>query len=390
MRRLATGGESFIATLLDDMRGSYSTIYLRKTFNIASLDAIDRLILELRYDDGVNVWINGQFIFQDNVASADLAYDAAAEAATEMIDFARYDLGSPGDVLAEGTNIIAIQVLNASVGGSSDCFAEVQLTGERAPSTDETPLVSGPAYQGRRGEFEIDALWESDEITTASGATTMIPASVIEAGHTYRVRCRMKDTTGRWSHWSGPMQFEAGPPLPSPLVDGLRITELMYHPPEADTGNGELAIENENFEFIELKNIGSTTLDLTGVSFIDGIDFSFGGSRIESLPPGGFVLVVQNEVAFESRYGADLSGLIAGQYEGKLANGGETLRLVDFWTGTIAEFEYNDDWYPSTDGAGLSLTLAGPHLDPNTWGQPTSWRPSSAIGGSPGWDDDMN
>jgi hypothetical protein len=380
-------GETFIATNLSDMRGSFSTIYLRKTFNMASLDAIDKLILELRYDDGVNVWINGRLVFQANVASAELAHDAVAVSAIEMPDFARYDLGEAAKVLTEGKNVIAVQVLNSSVGGSSDCFADLRLTGEKATGPAEPSLVSGPAYQGRRGRYEIDALWDSGEIDTRDGINVAIPASAVESGHTYRVRCRMKDATGRWCRWSQPIQFETGARLSSHIVDDLRITEIMYNPPESNADKGELAVENDSFEFIELRNVGATTLDLTGVSFEDGIAFSFRGSRVESLPPGGFVLVVQNEAAFASRYGTEPAGLIAGEYDGKLANDGETLRLVDFWNGTIAELGYSDDWFPSTDSDGFSLTLVDSQRDPAAWSKPAAWRPSATIGGSPGRND---
>ncbi|MGE5294132.1 MAG: lamin tail domain-containing protein, partial [Solirubrobacterales bacterium] len=380
-------GEVFVATTLGDMRGLYSTLYLRKSFDVASLDAFDKLVLNLRYDDGINVWINGHLVFQDNVVSAELSYDAVANATTEMPDVAQYDAGDAAGVLVNGGNVIAVQVLNASIGGSSDCFAEVNLIGKKTASTDGAGVGSGPAYEGRRGKYEIDSLWESGEIETLEGVDAIVPASVVESGHTYRVRCRMKDTTGRWSHWSQPIQFVAGDPLPERILSDLRITEIMYNPPEADAGRGELAVENDSFEFIELRNIGSTTLDLTDVSFEEGVAFSFDGSRVESLPPGGFALVVQNQAAFVSRYGKKLLSQIAGEYEGKLANNGESLRLVDFWNGTIAEFSYSDDWFPATDGEGSSLTLADLQGDPSAWSDSTSWRPSTTVGGTPGADD---
>ncbi len=382
-------GEAFIATLLSDMQGAYGAIYLRKSFEVADLDEIDKLVLELRYDDGINVWINGRLVFQDNVASAELPYSALAQSTIEMPDFTQYDLGAAADVLVKGENVIAVQVLNASVDSSSDCFADVHLIGKKASGEDE-PVGSGLAYQGRRGKYEIDAVWESGEILAPAGVHMLIPASVVESGHTYRVRCRMKDTAGRWSHWSQPVQFEAGSRSPSAILNDLRVTEIMYNPPEADADRGEPAVENNSFEFIELCNVGSTTLDLTDVSFQGGISFGFGGSRIESLAPGGFALVVQNQAAFVSRYGKTLLQQIAGEYDGRLANDGELLRLTDFWNGTIAEFDYSDDWFPSTDGDGFSLTLVDPQEDPGVWGEPASWRPSATIGGSPGWDDNEN
>ena len=71
-------GEAFIATNLADMRGSYTSLYLRKTFDVADLAAFDKLILEVKYDDGVNVWINGKLAYQDNVAGENLPYTALA------------------------------------------------------------------------------------------------------------------------------------------------------------------------------------------------------------------------------------------------------------------------------------------------------------------------
>ena len=61
----------------------------------------------------------------------------------------------------------------------------------------------------------------------------------------------MKDNTGRWSHWSSPVQFVAGEPLAAGILANLRVTELMYNP-AAPPGGGD----NNDFEFLELKNIG--------------------------------------------------------------------------------------------------------------------------------------
>jgi hypothetical protein len=58
-------------------------------------------------------------------------------------------------------------------------------------------------------KYEINADWESEELT-AFNNTIKIPASSLKVGSTYQVRCRMKDNTGRWSHWSNPVKFIAG------------------------------------------------------------------------------------------------------------------------------------------------------------------------------------
>jgi len=379
-------GEAFIVTTLADMRTNYSTVYLRNTFDVASLNGMSKLILEIKYDDGVNVWINEKLAYRDNVAAGEQPYTALALTSIEDTSFVRYEIGDPRAWLRQGTNVIAVQLLNFSVSGSSDCFIDVRLIGERGQGGTGQPGVT-PAVRREAGHYEIEPLWESPELTTFAGETK-IPASVVKPGRTYRVRCRMKDTSGRWSHWSAPVQFIAGEPIAAGILADLRVTELMYNPV---TLAGD-TFESQEYEFIELKNTGDEMLDLTSVSFTKGITFEFTGSAVTTLGPGDFVLMVKNKAAFTSRYGSALSGRIAGQFQGKLANDGENVALVDFWNGTIAEFQYGDGrgWPPAADGAGHSLVPLDSALLDEPQGSldySGNWRASTYIGGSPGEDD---
>ena len=58
------------------------------------------------------------------------------------------------------------------------------------------------------GRYEIEPVWQSEEITEFEPTVT-VPPEAVEVGHTYRVRVRMQDNSGRWSHWSAPVEFEA-------------------------------------------------------------------------------------------------------------------------------------------------------------------------------------
>jgi len=253
---------------------------------------------------------------------------------------------------------------------------------------DHGASVDANPIPGREpGRYEIDAVWESKEITDPQATTAAVPASVLRPGRIYRVRCRMKDNTGRWSHWSEPVQFTAGEPVSQGVTAGLRITELMYNPADPEDGTN-----NDDYEFIEMKNTGESTIALTHVSFADGIVFDFNDSTFTHLGPGQFVLIVSNIAAFESRYGRALSPVIAGQYSGRFANGGERVELIDYWDGTIAEFEYDDgrSWPALADGQGHSLVPLDSALVGQSDGSlsdPANWRASTNIGGSPGTDD---
>ncbi|HTG45664.1 MAG TPA: lamin tail domain-containing protein, partial [Verrucomicrobiae bacterium] len=172
------------------------------------------------------------------------------------------------------------------------------------------------------------------------------------------------------------------PPTPSAVQSFLRITEIMYHPPLPGLGSTNL---QEDFEYIELKNVGPQTLNLNGVRFIEGIEFSFTGSSITNLGAGESVLVVKSRVAFEERYGP--SSRVAGEYIGSLNNSGETIRLDDATNEKILDFDYNNAWYPVTDGLGFSLVIVNPLASHLVWGDKVSWRPSGSERGSPGTDD---
>jgi len=260
-----------------------------------------------------------------------------------------------------------------------------------AEVTDESNPTYDPADPRK---YEIETVWESGELTVPQ-YDIRIPGNAVKERRTYRVRCKMKDTSGRWSHWSNPDQFVAGEPISAHVLDDLRITEVMYNPAEADTSKLELNVDNDEFEYIELKNTGENVLDLTNVSFVQGIKFYFYGSSVTSLGPGQFVLVVRNRAAFESRYGMGLSGIIAGQYinyDTKLDNSGETVKVADLWNGTIAEFSYSDGrgWPLPADGSGHSLVPLSSAIAAEPDGSLDyggNWRDSAYIGGSPGRDD---
>ncbi|MHC4228084.1 MAG: lamin tail domain-containing protein [Planctomycetota bacterium] len=380
-------GESFITTNLSDMRGRYSTVYLRKTFEVTDVDAIGRLVLEAMYDDGVNIWINGVHVVAGNTPSAELPFDATVSNRSENHSFTAFALVDPGSYLASGTNVVAVQVINSYLSNSSDCFIDVRLIAETAEPG--APPAAPRSYSRKPGKYEIDAVWESAELTDSADTTIQMPASIVKVGRTYRVRCRMKDNTDRWSHWSNPVQFVAGEPISAGIAEDLRVTEVMYNPADPPGNNPD---DNDEFEFVELKNTGDETIDLAYVSFVDGIAFDFSGGKINNLAPGEFVLVVRNEAAFKSRYGTTLSARIAGEYTGRLSNNGENIILSDFWNGIVAEFAYNDGrgWPLPADGGGHSLVPLASAVrgEPDgTLDYGGNWRASTYLGGSPGSDD---
>jgi hypothetical protein len=132
-------------TVLDDMIGSYSTVYLRKTFTIASSSDIPQnLRLRIYVDDGCIVWLNNHYIGSSSVAQTDqYAHDGTAinhEAVWEEFELSAEAIG----YLQAGANVIAIQALNTTI-GSSDFSIDMELY---TPGYD--PTQAGTPTPGRR------------------------------------------------------------------------------------------------------------------------------------------------------------------------------------------------------------------------------------------------
>ncbi|OPX22382.1 MAG: hypothetical protein B1H04_05085, partial [Planctomycetales bacterium 4484_123] len=163
------------------------------------------------------------------------------------------------------------------------------------------------------------------------------------------------------------------------ICDGEVGLGILDGEAEFDDFSLTVDFDNDDYEFLELENVGDESIQLEGMQLTDGVRFTF--PRAE-LGFGRRAVVVKNRMAFESRY--DTSDvLILGQYSGSLANGGERLELVDSAGQSVVAFTY-DDWYPTTDGQGYSLVLTDPLLPEGQLSESASWAASDKVGGSPG------
>jgi hypothetical protein len=237
---------------------------------------------------------------------------------------------------------------------------------------------------GDARKYELETVWESADLTNFNSEITL-PVTVARPGSTYRARVRVRDNTLRWSHWSEPIQFTVASAEVTGLTNSLVISEFNYDPAPPTAAEAALGFTASDFEFIELRNISSQSLDLTGVRFTKGVDFNFPDGT--NLGPGGYALVVRNASAFASRYGANLP--VFGSYgPDNLANEGEELKLTYGAGSSIRVLTYNQLLWPSTT-VGRSLVLVAPGTNPNH-ADPLNWRPSIRAGGTPGSSDSQS
>ncbi|YCM45522.1 lamin tail domain-containing protein [Verrucomicrobiaceae bacterium 227] len=234
---------------------------------------------------------------------------------------------------------------------------------------------------------EWNTAWESGE-QLVFHAGISVPATATRVGERYRARVRYQNASGRWSHWSEAIEFTVGAPDLNSFANSLVVSEVMFRP--APPSAAELAegfFSENDFEFLEIRNVGESTVDLCDLRFTKGVDFDFAGSAILVLAPGEFVLVIEDLNAFEFRYGSGLP--VAGEWSGGLNREGERLKL-SYGAGTeIRDFHFGIEApWPEVE-SGKSLTLMHPRSVPDH-GDPWSWRGSVALGGSPGGSDGLS
>lgn len=225
--------------------------------------------------------------------------------------------------------------------------------------------------------------WATHAASPAPTAMTLAAGGTIGLTDTVTVKARVRrDLGGGQFEWSALSETTF-----APVLSDLRITEVHYHP--ADPTAEELAanplLSASDFEFLELRNVGAGTINLSGATLSDGVSFAFAGSAVASLAPGERVVVASNPAAFALRYADALSGIrLAGAFAGNLNNAGEHVVLSGAFGETLVEFTYGDDWYPHTDGEGYSLTAVDDANLLADLNASTSWRPSQRVHGSPG------
>lgn len=149
------------------------------------------------------------------------------------------------------------------------------------------------------------------------------------------------------------------------------LNELHYNPDGAD----------DLTEFIELWNVGSTPVDLTGWYMSDGVDFHFPSGTI--LSAGHFCVIARYPSSFSTAHPG--VSPVYGPFENAtgLRNSGERVALSDDTGVVISEVTYTDDppWPTSPDGNGPSLELWNPLLDTRNV---SSWKASLISEGTPG------
>ena len=230
-----------------DSANKWTGYYFRKTFVVTNQAGLTSLGLALNRDDGAVVYLNGNEVKRDNMPAGTVVYSTLGStnvSGPNETNLLQYSI--PTNFLVVGTNVVAVEVHQASV-TSSDIMFNLGLTGSvtNVGSLLQLTLTNQTTFSAR--------VWNGTTWSALSQSTFLLA------------------------------------PLRQPAVGDLVISEMNYHP-----------IDLDNYEFLELYNASTNLLDLTNVRLSDGIDFTFPNNF--RMSPGTFAVAVRSAPDFAARY----------------------------------------------------------------------------------------
>jgi len=170
-------GDNDDATVLDDMEDDYLAVYLRRTFSAPQLPPETPIDLVVDYDDGFIAYLNGREVARKHMPDGPADYETAAsshEAGNPEV----IAIGAAGDLLHEGSNLLAVEGHNISKGSSDFSLIPALRTGGDSPA-------------------KIGDIWVVEmQAITLTGTTDAIEATSLVVNG---ITANLNPATGAWS-----------------------------------------------------------------------------------------------------------------------------------------------------------------------------------------------
>ncbi|MCW5908399.1 MAG: lamin tail domain-containing protein [Chitinophagales bacterium] len=151
----------------------------------------------------------------------------------------------------------------------------------------------------------------------------------------------------------------------------IEVSEINY--------NSDSTFNSGNW--VEIRNRGNTTVNLTGWQMTDASPFHIFNFPVnQTLAPGAYLVIADDTVKFKNIFPGVTN--VIGELGYGLSNNSDTITIYDNNGSVVYNMAYWDSspWQKTADGLGRTLELRNPGADPTL---PQSWF-AGCIGGSPG------
>jgi hypothetical protein len=378
--------------------GASSVYAFRRAFTFTGTPSRTTLALKLLVEDGCTVWLNGTQVYTQNDPPVSGTSTANLSA----------EIPIPSSALVRGNNVLAVQV--STFAGDPDMVFAAQLTAseQAPPPADASPSIvfseispGGLGFQLELTNLSGGAIDLAGYVLRSSSGASANLSGTLNAGAflvfnaaqlgftpvdgdklflfspggialldarevTGRLRGRSPQYPGRWLF---PSAATFGAPNAFTFNTDIVINEIMYD--QRPLTQSPFVEDPE--QWVEVYNRGAVTVDLSGWSFSDGIDFTIPAGT--ALPAGGYLVISNNAAALQSKWPAVASKII-GNFAGSIRHGGERLRLEDAFGNPANEVTFANDapWPGNAHEGGSSLELKDARAD-NT--RPEAWAASN-------------
>ncbi|MFC1604714.1 lamin tail domain-containing protein [Planctomycetota bacterium] len=373
----------YIGTQLNDMRGNYISVYARLRFTLSEvqIDDISLLEAEVHYDDAFVLYLNGIRVADaGGISGSPPRFDQGGSQASDGL-VANVNLSNRINLLVPGTNVLAIQIHNASLSSSSDCVGapilravieaqkgavdprarvvinEVLANSDAATGADRIELYNpgltavdlGNVYlsddeadllkykisngivmqpgdfwtvsEGTQPDefgFGLSASGETIYVTAATNDTVPIPVRVLDAVNYGTMEPEV--AFGRFPDGSDSFAFLTSATFGGPNARPV-INDIVINEIMYHHGT-----RDERYEYIELYNRGSDTVVLAGWSFTDGIGYTFETGT--EMQPDSYIVVAKDPNFISGIYNnLNIGTNLVGPYSGGLDDHSERIRL---------------------------------------------------------------
>ena len=268
-------------TILGDMRNAYTTVAMRRSFQVTSnLDSGLHIMLTMDWDDGFIVWLDGAFLtsFSSPGTPAEPAFDAMASGLHESSrgnsspqPARTFDLGAIGSRLSIGTHVLAIVGLNES-SSSSDFVQIAEL------------VLAVPPPNGVSGVISANTTWRA-----VNSPVTVVGSITVNSGITLTIEPGIS------------VLFDSGLALTVNgrlLAEGTPENPIRFGRSPANSGrwggltiNGGAGSPETRIAYARIEFNGTTAIEVAGGSaFLDHLTFGSTDHQYVSLDGASFVV----------------------------------------------------------------------------------------------------
>ncbi len=197
-------GDNDDSTIIDNT----ISLFIRKSFEINSLDDIEQLALHMDYDDAFVAYINGTEIARANITSnGPPKFDQPADNFDHEAQM--YQGGAPefflieniSQVLQQGENVIAIQIHNHSTGSSDITAIPFLSTGSSSGESSPSPYLQ-TIKNNLHTNFELNA--DGETLLLFNASDELIDSLTFKSIATDISFGRKPDGSNDWAYFSTP------------------------------------------------------------------------------------------------------------------------------------------------------------------------------------------